>query len=415
MVVGTLVAITSQGLAAWVFGTSLLIFLGVMAILGVIKKRDAIPPFAEQILALFAALLAGLFTFFITGTIAVEGKGIQAAGGLAMFALVRLGWKVRVEVTAAIEPPSQEPGPKPGESVPSLSDGQPRPEKKLKPKAKHRGLTKTSAAAVVTVVIGGLLIEATVPVIDRSREHFARDTHPAPTPGEPLVAPPQPTYSASPSVMKQPANRDSASVMEEYHPSGLMGDIGDLRPTARMEEADQFTYEPQGRGSHEYDYKYVNGILNERPAQFAGVMYLHPRGNWGTDPAGGCDLRDVADVIRWEARAVDGTVNVEFLIGGITWTWDEMAKKKVPAPYPDSLPHTDLGTKRLTSEWKLFEVDLREKGRVRDDFKKVVGGFGWVITWAANGLKMSDDALSPNQKKVFIIEIRNIRYERKQQ
>ncbi len=203
-------------------------------------------------------------------------------------------------------------------------------------------------------------------------------------------------------------------VMPNYHPSGLMGDIGDLRPPARMPGVDQFRYEPLGRPPHEWDSKYVNGTLNEKPAQFAGVMYLHPPNNWGKHPRGGYDLRRVADVIRWEARCVDGDVNVEFLIGGITWLWDEPAVRQVSASYPDSLPTTSLDTKRLTPAWTVFEVDLQERGRVKSDFKRVVGGFGWVITWAANGLDMPDSGLSSNKTRIFTIEIRNIRYERKQ-
>lgn len=217
-----------------------------------------------------------------------------------------------------------------------------------------------------------------------------------------------------PPVVPEPNHGDYFPVMANYHPSGLMGDIGDLRPTARMEDADQFTYEPLGRSPHEWDYKYVNGMLNEKPAQFAGVMYLHPRGNFGTDPEGGLDLRDVADVLRWEARSVNGEVYVEFVIGGITWIWDEAVKEKKAAPHPGSLPHTSLGTKKLTSAWQACTVDLHERGRVADDFRRTVGGFGWVITWAANGMELAEDGLSPKEKKVFTIEIRNIRYERKQ-
>ena len=205
----------------------------------------------------------------------------------------------------------------------------------------------------------------------------------------------------------------SFPVMANYHPSGLMGDIGDLKPTARMENADQFKYEPLGRGPHEWDYKYVNGILNEKPAQFAGVMYLHPRGNFGTDAQGGHNLSNVSDILRWEARSVGGEVYVEFVIGGITWTWDEAAREREPAPFPDSLPHTSLGTMKLTTAWQAFSVDLRGRGRDADDFKSTIGGFGWVITWAANGVELDEDGISPKQKKVFTIEIRNIRYERK--
>ncbi len=203
-------------------------------------------------------------------------------------------------------------------------------------------------------------------------------------------------------------------VMPNYHPSGLMGDIGDLRPPARMGDADRFTYEPLGKPPHEWDYKYVGGTLNEKPAQFAGVMYLSPRGNWGTVSTGGYDLRKVADVIRWEARSVDRDVYVEFLVGGITWMWDESAKKQISAPYPDSLPATSLGTRKLTPAWTTFEVDLQGRGRVKDDFKRVVGGFGWVITWADNKLDLPDGDPNSNKMKIFTIELRNICYERKQ-
>jgi len=205
------------------------------------------------------------------------------------------------------------------------------------------------------------------------------------------------------------------NVMANYHPSGFMGDIGDLKPPARMAGMDRFIYEPMGMGPHEWEYKYVEGALNEKPAQFAGIMYLSPPGNFGTDPNGGHDLADVADVLRWDARSIEQDVHVEFLIGGITWVWDELARKKVQAPYPDSLPNTSLGAKKLTPQWRTFEVDLRERGRVRGDFRRTIGGFGWVITWAANGLEATDDGLEPTEKKTFTIELRNICYERKQQ
>jgi hypothetical protein len=401
MPIRTIMAITSQEIAAWVFGGGLLVFLGVM----MFTKRDHLPPFQERILALFGALLAGLFAFFITGTIAIEARGIQAAGGLAMFVFVRLSWRTRTEGWPPSERSGSEPAPVSRDSVASQSGSKRRLRREnVKPKTKNHGLSRASFAATVTVVIGGLLAQAVGPGIDEIREFWN------PHVGLPAAPPSEPAAD-----LARPTNRESVSVMQEYYPSGLMGDIGDVSPTARTEEADQFIYEPLGRSPHEWDYKYIDGTLNERPAKFAGVMYLCPRGNWGVDSNGGRDLRSVADMIRWEARSVEGTVDVEFLIGGITWTWDEKAKQRVLAPYPDSLPYTNLGTKRLTPEWKLFEVDLREKGRVRDDFKRVVGGFGWVITWAANGVRMSGDGVGPDQKKVFVIEIRNIRYERKQQ
>jgi hypothetical protein len=271
--------------------------------------------------------------------------------------------------------------------------------KKARPSGKRGGVVSKAAELMIVVQMRSwvLLVVATMLVAFSSVDTYK------------LIR-----ASANPPAPAEPNHGNSFPVMANYHPSGLMGDIGDLRPTARMQDADQFTYEPLGRGAHEWDYKYVNGMLNEKPAQFAGVMYLYPRGNWGTDPQGGHDLRDVADVLRWEARSVMGEVNVEFVIGGITWVWDEPARERIAAPYPDSLPQTSLGTKKLTTSWQAFNVDLHERGRVADNFRRTVGGFGWVITWAANGVELAEGGLTPKEKKIFTIEIRNIRYERKQ-
>ncbi len=204
----------------------------------------------------------------------------------------------------------------------------------------------------------------------------------------------------------------SLSVSDMYHPSGKMGDIGDVG-ILRVPGEDQFNYEPMGRGPHEWEWKYINGEPNDRPAQFAGVMYLHPPNNWGTDPNGGRDLRHAAHVIKWEARSDREEVYVEFVIGGINWGWDEQ-HKRVSARYPDSMPRTSVGTKRLTSTWQQFSVDLKERGLDKEEyFKKVIGGFGWVINWGPNGIVWDSKDERPSDIKKFEIEIRNIRYERR--
>jgi hypothetical protein len=188
-----------------------------------------------------------------------------------------------------------------------------------------------------------------------------------------------------------------------------MGDINDLTVVV-TDVNHQFIYRTTGQGQHEWDYKYINGILNERPAKFAGVMYLDPPNNFG-ERCGGFDLRPVRGVIRWEARSADDNVYVEFVIGGINWIWNEQTKQKVTSPFPDSMPAVPLGVKKLTSKWQSFEYSFL--GLPKKDFRRVLGGFGWVINWNSNGVETDETGNAPRNPKVFTIEIRNIRYERR--
>jgi len=48
--------------------------------------------FKQQIVALFASLLAGLMAFFLTGDIGVERSWLKASGGLGAFGLILLLW-----------------------------------------------------------------------------------------------------------------------------------------------------------------------------------------------------------------------------------------------------------------------------------------------------------------------------------
>ena len=90
--------------ASWVFGGVLLVFL--MAVVACDLKRDVarpFPPETQKILGFFCAVLAGLFGFFFTGTIAANvnpttghgsaGMSIQATGGSAFFVVVLWWWR----------------------------------------------------------------------------------------------------------------------------------------------------------------------------------------------------------------------------------------------------------------------------------------------------------------------------------
>jgi len=203
---------------------------------------------------------------------------------------------------------------------------------------------------------------------------------------------------------------DSAffSVYGSYEPSGIMGDIDDIR-IKKLERSCQFKYIVTGKGRHEWDYKFVGQELNQSPAQFGGVMYLNPPNNFG-NLCGGFDLRGFHRAIKWRARSLGEDVYVEFIIGGVTWAWDERTRIKIMPTYPDSLPRISLGTKRLTSQPQTFEVDL--SNLPPSHFARVVNGYSWVISWGSNNINLNDNGTGPERSKTFEIEISNITYER---
>lgn len=208
---------------------------------------------------------------------------------------------------------------------------------------------------------------------------------------------------------KPPDNTEYLMVREKYDPSGFMGDINDIL-VKRGDANDTFRYEPTGIGDHEWEWKYVHGVLNNKPAKFAGIMYLDPPNSWGTQ-YGGFDLRKVGSTIHWEARSLRDDVFVHFVIGGVMWIWDEKTKEKISPIYPDSMPRTSLGVRKLTREWQTFQFSLI--GHPNEDFMRVVGGFAWVIDWDSNRVRLDEENKISEQPRVFEIEIRNIYYERK--
>lgn len=196
-------------------------------------------------------------------------------------------------------------------------------------------------------------------------------------------------------------------VYPDYSPSGWMGDIGDLFILEKGPDGVKFKYEVCGQPPREDDNKYINSVLNPEPAKFAGVMYLNPPNNWGTNSEGGFDLRGF-NRITWEARSLQGKVNVEFIIGGVNWIWNNENEKQ-SAPFPDSMPRDSLGIKTLGESWQIFSESLTNHSMA--DFQNVVGGFAWVISWE-DEIAVDNPGTCPPEPKVFTIEIRNIRYEK---
>jgi Caspase domain len=206
---------------------------------------------------------------------------------------------------------------------------------------------------------------------------------------------------------RSPGDVSSFSLEQDYSPSGIMGDIDDVQILPGVGSY-IFEYTTKGKGPHEWNYKYVNGQLNPRPAAFGGVFYLTPPNNFGT-VCGGVDLSEFRH-LKWDARSLSDEVYVEFIIGGINWIWDEIAKKPVEPKYKEKLPRISLGFKRLTSQWQTFDADLSK--RPSPELSRVLNAFSWVVPWSANGVRFNEDHTGPDQQKTFRFEIKNVRYEK---
>lgn len=86
----------AQQRAGWIFGSLLLVFL--MAVVWFAPERLA--GFKQGLLAVLAALLAGLMAFFLTGDLGIQRTWLRATGGMGAFALVLLLW-LRLTSTSA--------------------------------------------------------------------------------------------------------------------------------------------------------------------------------------------------------------------------------------------------------------------------------------------------------------------------
>ena len=87
----------SRSLGTWVFGSLLLFFF--MAVF--LFAPDSLPAYKQRMLALSCALLAGLFGYFLTGSLELDldsfktpmGEGtLKASGSVGLFVVVLLWW-----------------------------------------------------------------------------------------------------------------------------------------------------------------------------------------------------------------------------------------------------------------------------------------------------------------------------------
>jgi hypothetical protein len=196
--------------------------------------------------------------------------------------------------------------------------------------------------------------------------------------------------------------------------SMYMGDTGDIEFSKLPDKNMEFIYKTNGAGPHQWEYKYIGGEENSIPAKFAGVMLAD--GNWGVNADDGYDLRWYQE-IRWEACIEegsglnnDGNVIVEFVAGGINWRINDVLKKNEPVPFPDSLPKQSLGIYTLKQCPDAEVMSFSLSGMPDKSLKKVIGGFGWIVSWAPNDVTANSSGTAPEQAKTFRISISEVQY-----
>jgi hypothetical protein len=144
--------------------------------------------------------------------------------------------------------------------------------------------------------------------------------------------------------------RDKHSTLNQYVPSGWMGDYEDLQLSdsvsvnpAAGTSCMKITYQPKGRQGFDW----------------AGMYWQHPANNWG-GVAGGYDLQRMHRITFWARGEYGGEVVSVFKIGGLQGN------------YADT-DEAQIGPVTLTSEWKQYTIDLTGM-----NLSLIGGGFAWA-------------------------------------
>ena len=100
---------------------------------------------------------------------------------------------------------------------------------------------------------------------------------------------------------------------------------------------------------------------SSKSRRWAGIYWLNPADNWG-DRKGGYNLTGAKKLVFWARGEKGGEKIAEFRMGGVGGGRD----------YPDS-DTASIGPVILTSHWKEYEVDIRDK-----NLSYISGGFAWI-------------------------------------
>jgi exo-beta-1,3-glucanase (GH17 family) len=149
----------------------------------------------------------------------------------------------------------------------------------------------------------------------------------------------------------------------DYIPSGYMGDTKDIT-------IDECWLEYPHSGTTSIRVEYTGD--QSRGMGWAGVYWLSPANNWGTDPHGGRNLQGFHKLTFFAGNPVPDyggcalANRITFFAGGVT------------GPYGDSMSKHAI-TVDLTSDWQQYTINLGNA-----DLRRVVGAFGWSASAVDN-------------------------------
>lgn len=176
-----------------------------------------------------------------------------------------------------------------------------------------------------------------------------------------IIAGPTVGVAQSPSLMD---GLSSLDLLTAFTPAGYMGHVSGIT----IDAANTSVVHAPASSSIRVSYK-------PGGERWAGAYFLHvsgryPQGNWGDEP--GLNLSGAIALTFW-ARGENASEQVEFKAGGVADT----SKR-----YRDDFEVT-LGTKKLTTEWQQYTIDLSGK-----NLEGVLGAFAWIAqdSLNANGL-----------------------------
>ena len=164
--------------------------------------------------------------------------------------------------------------------------------------------------------------------------------------------------------------KDGGSADNHYIPGGWMGDTGDL-------------YANESEGTIKYlgtsSTKIIYSGTGSGGFDWAGMYWLSPDGNWGTDPNGGWDVTGAKSLTFWTRGDVGGEV-ISFGVGGVGGAYGCTLAPKV-----------STGNIALTTTWTQHEIDLTGK-----DLSRIVGGFEFD----------TNNTMNPSGATFYVDEVR---------
>ncbi len=174
---------------------------------------------------------------------------------------------------------------------------------------------------------------------------------------------------------------DWPPLTDTFVPSGLMGDIGNVR-----------MYECDRSAPHGGELAIRADFDPSGPDGWGGVYWQFPDGNWGTDPSRvGMDLSSCIRRLSFWVRGARGGEVVTFKVGGI---------QGGSVRFPDTLrPARSTLPIVLGPEWQRVEISLAGA-----DLRRIAGGFAWVasrcdnpgpITFYLDDIKLDDGTAAP--------------------